>query len=96
MTQGTDGLPPNSDAQLLGGMRRPSAEYLAGRQMYQSRLGLLVDERDARNHSCCSIKMEVMDVAIMYVMRTINTLGLKCGSPRGPSCSHSFSIGKRI
>ena len=47
------GVPWKNDFQLLGGCLFPSASYFGGRQMYQSRLGLVLLERDSLNHSCC-------------------------------------------
>ena len=45
-------VPSNTERQLLGGARSPSASYRGGRQMYQSRLGLLLLNLDSRNQSC--------------------------------------------
>lgn len=45
---------PRRSAQLLGGWRFPCESYLGAFQMYQSRLGDDLEERDSRNHACCA------------------------------------------
>src|ERR1700722_10911613 len=45
-------LPPKLLRQLFGGLRLPAASYLAGRQMYQSRLELSFEDLGSLNQLC--------------------------------------------